>query len=461
MLQLPGGESRELHIVIDVPHCLKNIRNALRCYNIEFGIGEDRQMARWDDIVSAYNADSCLVKQMRFLPKVGNAHINLTLGKKMSVRLAANVLSRSMAQSICAYVRYGKIQSTTAEDTACFCEQVKFIFNLCNNSQVLTGITADNLEEKVEQLKWCIAWMKSLKLYKRTGTSTSTAPSSRHNFMKAWQISLGSFISLAYKLVWDSQVKRLLTRQLTQDHVENGFSCIRRRGSFNDNPEYREARATLASLAVNSLLSCEPVGRNCEDDGPSSVLLVPSDRVGTSFLGDLAAAAVGNDVSDVDGDCSDDLACGSTEVPADETHAGVEREKHAYIAGYCLRWLFSSCCRCDVCRAGLQWSEDSSSEGILFVKQRQWTDAVENDGGLVIPSPRVIDLVTELEIVFYKHIEQLFTEEHLSAKLAKLMLQAVNVCDKLFVHDVEHASTMAEHCQFLFNNSTPSLVQTT
>ena len=45
--------------------------------------------------------------------------------------------------------------------------------------------------------------------------------------------------------------------------------------------------------------------------------------------------------------------------------------------------------------------------------------------------------------MFYKHIEWLFTEEHLSARLMKLMLQEVNVCDKLFVHDVEHASAMA------------------
>ena len=66
-------------------------------------------MARWDDIVSAYNADSRQVKQMWFLPKVGDAHINLTLGKKMSVHLAANVLSSSMAQSIHTYLRYGKI----------------------------------------------------------------------------------------------------------------------------------------------------------------------------------------------------------------------------------------------------------------------------------------------------------------------------------------------------------------
>ena len=41
MLELPNGESHELHVVIDVPHCLKNIHNALHGYDIEFGIGED------------------------------------------------------------------------------------------------------------------------------------------------------------------------------------------------------------------------------------------------------------------------------------------------------------------------------------------------------------------------------------------------------------------------------------
>ena len=44
--------------------------------------------------------------------------------------------------------------------------------------------------------------------------------------------------------------------------------------------------------------------------------------------------------------------------------------------------------------------ENDSSKCVLFVKLQQWPDAVENGGGLVILSPRVVDFVTELEIVF-------------------------------------------------------------
>ena len=205
------------------------MRNALRGYDIQFGEPGNEMMARWDDIEAVYKLDSSKMQQLQLMPKITDDHINLTLGKKMSVRLAANVLSRSMAQCIRTYRMYGEIASLTAEGTAQFCEQVKWMFNLCNNNNFFDGINAQNLDDKVAELRYCITWLRSLKLFKHQDNSTNTSrvPSNWHHFMDAWQISLGSFISLACKLISENHVQCLLTRQLTQDHVETGFSCIR------------------------------------------------------------------------------------------------------------------------------------------------------------------------------------------------------------------------------------------
>ena len=440
MLQLPNGVEKQLHVVIDVPHCLKNMRNALRGHDIEFGKENDRKTARWDDIVAAFNADSSKMKQMRLLPKVTDAHINLTLAKKMSVRLAANVLSRSMAQAVRTYSKYGHITSPTAEDTACFCEDVDYIFELSNNSNFLNGIAVENLEDKVAQLQWCILWLKGLKLFKRKINSPdcSETPSSRHRFMKAWQISLGSFVSLSYKLVRDNGVKRLLTRWLTQDHVENGFSCIRRRGGLNDRPMYHEARSALASLAVNSLLSCQPLGKNCEEEYDSS-LFQPDSQFSVTETCDTTTA-----VAKLDNVC--DLALDDDVRPVfnfDNT-ATVETEKQAYVGGYVLRKIFKSVCQCDICQQALQRSKDDNSDGVSFIQLKQSVEALEFGGRLIVPAPCVVRLIGQLESVFYKNIDRLFTGDHLCATLKRIMFHEVDVEHLLNVHDSELEMGRAE-----------------
>lgn len=113
-------------------------------------------------------------------------------------------------------------------------------------------------ETQVAELHQWIEWLDTLRIYRRnkvTGT-VSDKEYLGHNFVKGWQVSLASFARLAQQLVGGGHVKCLLLRQVTQDHVENGFSSVRRHGGFNDR----------SSLSVNFLLGSRPLGKNCEDD---------------------------------------------------------------------------------------------------------------------------------------------------------------------------------------------------
>ena len=87
--------NRPMYVVPDVPHCLKNCRNALRKYDIEF---EPGKFARWQDFNCLWQLESGVV--LRCAPKLKADHVELPVGKNMSVSLAAQTFSRSTAAAI-------------------------------------------------------------------------------------------------------------------------------------------------------------------------------------------------------------------------------------------------------------------------------------------------------------------------------------------------------------------------
>ena len=184
--------------------------------------------------------------------------------------------------------------------------------------------------------------------------------------------------------------------------MENGFSCIRQRGGFNDHPDSRDAIIALSSLSVNLLLGANPANKNCEDfefdeETNSLIMTCALGRVPISTTSTLATATTSISAPD---------ACVSGEVvnsTLQSTFPTLEREKQAYVCGWCLRKVFQLC-RCDVCRHELQLQETGDQGSTLFLRLKQIMEAVEQGGGLIVPSARVVSLVAALEKVFYSCI---------------------------------------------------------
>jgi hypothetical protein len=248
-IPLDDGTVAEVPVFIDVPHCIKNMSNALQKYTIDFADGDERLLASWSDVTQCAAVELEKPQQLRLVPKIGVSHVQLSVGKKMSVRLAAQIFSRTMAHAIAVYAEHGILTSATARGTAKFCELVNALFDLTNNVSPLFAINQENLQLKLQEIDGWIAWLGSLRFISSDGKAYHGL-----KFHQGRQLSLRSLQEVCKKLLGSGTCAVVCSRSFTQDHVENGFSCIRRRGGFNDRPECREAAAAFRWMAVNQLL---------------------------------------------------------------------------------------------------------------------------------------------------------------------------------------------------------------
>ena len=123
-----GNVIRVMH---DTPHLLKNVRNNLLRYDFVI----DNDVITFDHVTMLYDLEQSSV--LRFVPKLTKNHIELNNFKKMNVKLAAQVLSHSVACGIRAYVALQKM-SSTALVTADFVERMNRLFDIMNSNDPKT-----------------------------------------------------------------------------------------------------------------------------------------------------------------------------------------------------------------------------------------------------------------------------------------------------------------------------------
>ena len=121
--------NRKITFTADVPHLLKSIRNCLLSNYIKTEDG----IVNFEYIRQAYLLDSQL--NFKLLPKITENHVNLGTDSKlkMSVKIAAQVLSRSMSKCIEYLIDKNHLPSE-AKATAQFCCKVNEMFDLLNLS---------------------------------------------------------------------------------------------------------------------------------------------------------------------------------------------------------------------------------------------------------------------------------------------------------------------------------------
>lgn len=84
--------------MFDPPHLIKCVRNNLMKYSFPFG----QHVATWKDIEAIYEKDTSL--PIRSTPKLTEKHIHPNNFQKMKVKLATQVLSHTVAASLCMHV---------------------------------------------------------------------------------------------------------------------------------------------------------------------------------------------------------------------------------------------------------------------------------------------------------------------------------------------------------------------
>ena len=153
-----------IFLMFDPPHLIKSIRNNLMKYSFKFA----KYVASWSDIEAFFNKDKSL--PIRCAPKLTERHVHPNNFAKMKVKLATQILSHTVAASICTHVSLDVLPQS-AMGTAELISQFDSLFDSVNSSTLNSAkdlrrpITAKS--NHVQFLNKTISFIKSLKVYGR------------------------------------------------------------------------------------------------------------------------------------------------------------------------------------------------------------------------------------------------------------------------------------------------------
>ena len=207
---------------------------------------------------------------MKFGNKISAKHIEYERNK-MSVKLAAQVLSSSVADGIDFLRNEGDTRFQNSEATVRFIRTVDCLFDLLNSrNENDEGYKAPL--KMINKAQWCATLDKSIKyLYSLKDEDGKRLMSHRRNtFVKGLIVAAKSVKELATSLLTRpiSPFSYVCTYKFSQDHIELLFSCIRSAGGFNDNPNVPQFKAALRKILVRNSIKGSKYG-NCTNLEPA------------------------------------------------------------------------------------------------------------------------------------------------------------------------------------------------
>ena len=270
----PQDEKERIHVLLDVCHMLKLIRNTIA----EKGILVDKDNGKilWQYVVDLQELQK--TEGLRFGNKLKMAHIQWWQ-QKMKVNLAAQALSSSVADAIeyCSdEQKYPQFQG--CEATVKFIRLFDRLFDILNSRNPL----AKGYKSPLRTSNKCIwdpfvdeAYEYILGLKNPSGGKMCTTKP-KTGFI-GFLVAIKSKKKIFHDMVESPQapLKYLLTYKLSQDHLELFFGAIRSAGGFNNNPTAQQFTAAYKRLLLRS--SIEGGKGNCEKRDPIDILHVLGD----------------------------------------------------------------------------------------------------------------------------------------------------------------------------------------
>ena len=253
--EIPCAEidGQNIFFMFDPPHLLKSVRNNLMKHNFEIR----GKLVKWQYISEFFEADH--KQAVKLAPKLTPKHINLPPFASMRVRLAAQVLSHSVAAGIYTHVAFGAMSSDAAF-TAEFIETVDALFD-CFNAGSFSGPKPYRRALTVNSKQWkLLSDCKDLFLALSVVGGRSKPPC-----IDGFVLSINALTQLFNVLHDQYGFNFVLTNRLNQDALENHFAIIRSRGGFRDNPDPHAFESAFRQVLVQHLLDT-PKGANCSDD---------------------------------------------------------------------------------------------------------------------------------------------------------------------------------------------------
>ncbi|KAM7305243.1 hypothetical protein ISCGN_015140 [Ixodes scapularis] len=237
----PSDPTSRVHAVLDACHVIKLMRSLLAergC--IRDGAGK---VVTWRYLAALDNLQQ--QEGLHAANKLRKQHIDFER-QKMKVSLAAQTLSRSVSCALLFCKEKGIQGFEGAEATAKFAAAVDDIFDLTNSCHPLgrgskCPIRASNQVTILERIEQASRYLRALK----DVTGKPLSQGARKTPVLGFLLVLASIKGLAEDLVWSPTppLRCLLTRKLSQDHLELFFATVRNRTGNNNNPTALEFRS--------------------------------------------------------------------------------------------------------------------------------------------------------------------------------------------------------------------------
>lgn len=416
---------QKVFVMYDPPHLLKNIRNNLK----KHGLTVDGKSVQWQHIRDFYDQDSSSKTGIRMAPKLTDRHFSLSMFGPLSVPLAAQVLSHTVAAGISVLAQWG-ILPEEAIHTAKFVEDIDQLFNAFNSRTFSSPATMRHAINKdsnhVPFLEQKLSWMQSVKSNGRK----------QPDCIRGWQIAIQSLLMVWECLHAKYGIAYLLTSRLNQDPVENLFSVIRHKGVQRDNPDAGQFRAAIRQCMVDAVM-LPGKGKNCIEDVDRFLLTMKNV---TTTQCPTATPIYHQSVTDhLPANVKSILAVCT--LPADEGLTDHETNILAYIGGYIVKKIQTKPALCLSCLAKIKGSVMSDDVRHNFISAKNIQEA---KCGLCAPSNALIGALQRMEIEYNLVIDQYINKaENVKATIVSSLLSNCKLQD--LTCDVCHIEKVIAH----------------
>lgn len=307
----PSDNNQRLHFLADVPHVIKNLRSAfLKHKTLRMSISHQQDFDLPTSTIDIAHVQDLLdyqeSKSLKLAPKLSNSVLDPSHFEKMKVGLALNLFSHSVSAAL-TYLVEKEDRPASYITTAWFVGSCNRWYDLMTSRHpvmALSKVNAANFEQAVTFLQKFADVISSLDIGGQWKPSQTGV-----------QLSTASILNLAEDLL--NEQPYFLTSRVTQDCLENLFSCVRYK---NPNPTAREFKSALKAISIAQYFKPSKHGSYEEDD--------------RQFLGSLLPADVNVAI--------DENSCPDSEFSFNQFERSISSDEEAalyYIAGYCMQSL--------------------------------------------------------------------------------------------------------------------------
>jgi len=420
----------KVHIFLDACHMLKLLRNTLGDY--KYIVNSKGQMIKWDYIVALHELQQN--EGLHLGNKLRQQHIQYHK-KKMNVRFAAQVCSASVANALkmCRSVlQLDKFRNSEATEE--FLNMINDLFDIFNSRNLRQKfykcpINHDNSHVIFNKLEECKEYLLTLRLV----DGQLLVNSNRKTGFLGFLINIEN-LKVLYQDVCQSEslLPYIPLYQLSQDHLELFFGCIRAFGGQNNNPSARLFKTAFKRVLVRAEIKNTTTG-NCLELSHVPILTTSKPEEVINITSSVSRM--------IDYECEYNKYINTNNTILEIDHPYIlpvnnltlseySQEIIIYIAGFIVRY-FTKHIICEICVESL--TDNNKTGTLIHLKDR---------GSLLYPSQSVVNICKETEKVIRFYIKEqhaIISNTYNANYIAYCVLRNLNM-NNIFTDLITHSN---------------------